>query len=104
MFTRITEKLNLIVSLHQVEKKLGSSPNGITQAEVEKRTTGLLSMLAERFRESAVERVPQNSLVVLPFTNLGATEVAPLYGVALADAIAAQIRRLQAVTPAGNTP
>ena len=68
-----------------------------TPAEAEKRTTGLLSMLAERFRESAVERAPQNSLVVLPFTNLGATEVAPLYGFALADAIAARLARIPAL-------
>ena len=68
-----------------------------TGAEAEKRTTGFLSMLAERFRESAVDRAPQNSLVVLPFTNLGATEVAPLYGFALADAIAARLARIPAL-------
>ena len=65
-----------------------------TGAEAEKRATGILSMLAERFRESASERAAQNSLVVLPFTNLGATEVAPLYGYALADAIAARLARI----------
>jgi tetratricopeptide (TPR) repeat protein len=68
-----------------------------TAAEAEKRNTGFLSMLAERFRESAVDRAPQNSLVVLPFTNLGATEVAPLYGFALADAIAARLARIPAL-------
>jgi serine/threonine-protein kinase len=68
-----------------------------TGIEAEKRTTGLLSMLAERFRESAVDRAPQNSLVVLPFSNLGATEVAPLYGFALADAIAARLARIPAL-------
>jgi serine/threonine-protein kinase len=31
---------------------------------------------------------------VLPFTNLGATDVAPLYGYALADAIAARLARI----------
>jgi eukaryotic-like serine/threonine-protein kinase len=36
----------------------------------------------------------QNSLVVLPFANLGATEAAPLYGYALADAIAARLARI----------
>jgi serine/threonine-protein kinase len=51
-----------------------------TGPEAEKRATGFLSMLAERFRESAAERAPQNSLVVLPFANLGAGEVAPLAG------------------------
>jgi serine/threonine-protein kinase len=54
-------------------------------------------MLAERFRESAVDRAAQNSLVVLPFTNLGATEVAPLYGFALADAISARLARIPAL-------
>jgi eukaryotic-like serine/threonine-protein kinase len=68
-----------------------------TEAEQEKRATGLLSMLAERFRESAGDKAPQNSLVVLPFTNLGATEVAPLYGYALADAIAARLARIPAL-------
>jgi serine/threonine-protein kinase len=68
-----------------------------TRAEAEKRTTGILSMLAERFRESATDRAPQNSLVVLPFANLGATEVAPLYGFALADAIAARLARIPAL-------
>src|SRR3984885_14426133 len=68
-----------------------------TGPEAEKRNTGFLSMLAERFRESAVDRAPQNSLVVLPFTNLGATEVAPLYGFALADAIAARLARIPAL-------
>ena len=66
-------------------------------AEAEKRTTGFLSMLAERFRESAGDRATQNSLVVLPFANLGATEVAPLYGFALADAIAARLARIPAL-------
>ena len=54
-------------------------------------------MLAERFRESAPDRAQQNSLVVLPFANLGATEVAPLYGYALADAIAARLARIPAL-------
>ncbi|MGP8173405.1 MAG: protein kinase domain-containing protein [Terracidiphilus sp.] len=68
-----------------------------TSAEAQKRNTGFLSMLAERFRESAGNRAPQNSLVVLPFSNLGATEVAPLYGFALADAIAARLARIPAL-------
>jgi len=69
----------------------------VTGAEAEKRTTGLLSMLAERFRESAGEQKAQNSLVVLPFANLGASEAAPLYGYALADAIAARLARIPAL-------
>ena len=65
-----------------------------TGPEAEKRTTGLLSMLAERFRESTGEQKTQNSLVVLPFVNLGTTQAAPLYGFALADAIAARLARI----------
>jgi eukaryotic-like serine/threonine-protein kinase len=65
-----------------------------TEAEAEKRTTGFLSMLAERFRESNGDRAAQNSIVVLPFANLGTKDVAPLYGYALADAIAARLARI----------
>ena len=65
-----------------------------TGPEAEKRSTSFLSMLAERFRESSTETQRQNSLVVLPFHNLGTTEVAPLYGLALADAIAARLARI----------
>jgi serine/threonine-protein kinase len=68
-----------------------------TGPEAEKRTTGLLSMLAERFRESTGDQKTQNSLVVLPFANLGATAAAPLYGYALADAIAARLARIPAL-------
>ena len=69
--------------------------------EEEKRATGLLSMLAERFRESgATASARQNSIVVLPFVNFGNTvatqekEPAPLYGYALADAIAVRLARM----------
>ena len=65
-----------------------------TGPTAEKRATGLLSMLAERFRESAGDHAGENSLVVLPFTNIGAAEAAPLYGYALADAIAARLARV----------
>ncbi|HEV2279017.1 MAG TPA: protein kinase [Acidobacteriaceae bacterium] len=68
-----------------------------TPAEQEKRTTGLLSMLAERFRESAEESTRQNTILVLPFQNLGAKDAAPLYGFALADAIAARIARMSSL-------
>ncbi len=66
-------------------------------AEAEKRATGILSMLAERFREPAAERATQNSIVVLPFANLGVTEVAPFFDLALADAIAARLARIPAL-------
>jgi serine/threonine protein kinase/tetratricopeptide (TPR) repeat protein len=63
--------------------------------EEEKRTTGILSMLAERFREPAATAADkQNSIVVLPFINYGPADVAPLYGYALADAIAARLARM----------
>ncbi|GAC1416403.1 MAG: hypothetical protein NVSMB62_05970 [Acidobacteriaceae bacterium] len=70
--------------------------------EEEKRNTGILSMLAERFRESgATSTTKQNSIVVLPFINLGNSSVtvpaqapSPLYGYALADAVAARLARM----------
>jgi serine/threonine protein kinase/tetratricopeptide (TPR) repeat protein len=63
--------------------------------EEEKRSTGILSMLAERFRESGTTtNGKQNSIVVLPFVNFGPADVAPLYGYALADAIAARLARM----------
>jgi len=68
-----------------------------TGPEAEKRSTSFLSMLAERFRESSSEQPRQNSVVVLPFNNLGTTEVAPLYGFALADAIAARLARIPSI-------
>ena len=68
-----------------------------TGPEAEKRSTSFLSMLAERFRESTPEAARQNSVVVLPFNNLGTTAVAPLYGFALADAIAARLARIPSI-------
>ena len=73
--------------------------------EEEKRTTGILSMLAERFRESGgTDKAKQNSIVVLPFVNLGAVSASagaqapsPLYGYALADAIAARLARMSSL-------
>jgi serine/threonine-protein kinase len=85
----------------------------VETVEEEKRTTGLLSMLAERFRESGpANATKQNTIVVLPFINYGTTnrpgpagmpetyvpntfqEPSPLYGYALADAIAARLARM----------
>jgi serine/threonine-protein kinase len=97
----VREALKTIMKALQIETGVipGEAAANLptTGAEAEKRATGFLSMLAERFRESAGERAPQNSLVVLPFANLGATEVAPLYGFALADAIAARLARIPAL-------
>jgi TolB-like protein/Flp pilus assembly protein TadD len=97
----VREALRTVMKAGQIESgilpgeaaaRLPASP-----AEEEKRTAGILSLLAERFREPAAEPRRQNSLVVLPFTNLGATEAAPLYGLALADAIAARLARIPAL-------
>ncbi len=94
----VREALKTIMRAERIET--GSIPGEAaanlptTGIEAEKRATGFLSMLAERFRESSEDRPQQNSLVVLPFTNLGAAEVAPLYGYALADAIAARLARI----------
>jgi serine/threonine-protein kinase len=97
----VREALKTLMKAMQIETGIipGDAAANLptTGPEAEKRATGFLSMLAERFRESAVERAPQNSLVVLPFANLGATEVAPLYGFALADAIAARLARIPAL-------
>jgi serine/threonine-protein kinase len=97
----VREALKTIMKALQIETGIipGDAAANLptTAAETEKRNTGLLSMLAERFRESASDRAPQTSLVVLPFANLGATEVAPLYGFALADAIAARLARIPAL-------
>jgi len=97
----VREALKTIMKALQIETGIipGDAAANLptTGPEAEKRATGFLSMLAERFRESAVDRAPQSSLVVLPFTNLGATEVAPLYGFALADAIAARLARIPAL-------
>jgi serine/threonine-protein kinase len=71
-----------------------ASTAGMPLQERERRTSGLLSMLAERFRDSAEAQPKQNSILVLPFANFGPTEVAPLYGFALADAIAARLARM----------
>jgi serine/threonine-protein kinase len=63
--------------------------------EEEKRTTGILSMLAERFRDSTAVTVSKGpSMVVLPFVNLGSNEATHFYGVALADALAARLAKV----------
>jgi serine/threonine-protein kinase len=63
--------------------------------EEEKRTTGILSMLAERFRESASSSEKKaTDIVVLPFVNLGTTEAQHFFGQALADAIATRLAKV----------
>lgn len=74
---------------------LNSGRSGIETAEEEKRSTGILSLLAERFREPAANTTKrQNSVVVLPFIDFSAANVSPLYGHALADAIGARLARM----------
>jgi serine/threonine protein kinase/tetratricopeptide (TPR) repeat protein len=63
--------------------------------EEEKRTTGILSMLAERFRESTATAVTKGpNIVVLPFVNLGSSDSTHFYGFALADALAARLAKV----------
>ena len=63
--------------------------------EEEKRTTGILSMLAERFRDSVSTTASKGTnIVVLPFVNLGTTAATPFYGYALADALAARLAKV----------
>ncbi|HVC46846.1 MAG TPA: protein kinase [Terracidiphilus sp.] len=94
----VREALKTIMKALQIETGVipGDAAANLptSSAEAEKRSTGILSMLAERFRESNADKAPQNTLVVLPFTNLGSAAVAPLYGYALADAIAARLARI----------
>jgi len=97
----VREALKTIMKALQIETGIipgdAAANLPITEAEAEKRTTGFLSMLAERFRESSGDRATQNSIFVLPFANLGPKDVAPLYGYALADAIAARLARIPAL-------
>jgi serine/threonine-protein kinase len=94
----VREALKTIMKAMQIETGVipgdAAANLPVSAAEQEMRNTGFLSMLAERFREPAVDRTAQNSLMVLPFTNLGLTEAAPLYGFALADAISARLARI----------
>jgi serine/threonine protein kinase/tetratricopeptide (TPR) repeat protein len=98
----VREALKTIMKTRQIET--GVIPGDAaavlppsTPAEQEKRTTGILSMLAERFRESSTEKSEHNTILVLPFQNLGATDIAPLYGFALADALATRIARMSSL-------
>src|ERR1700677_3181144 len=69
----------------------------VPAAERAQRATGFLSMLAERFRESADVQQKQNTILVLPFQNFGQSGESPLYGYALADAIAARLARMSSL-------
>jgi len=63
--------------------------------EEEKRTTGILSMLAERFRDSTATTASKGpNIVVLPFVNLESSDSRQFYGYALADALAARLAKV----------
>ncbi len=68
----VREALKTIMRTKQFETGMPFElPANVPPAEQEKRSTGVLSMLAERFRESADEQAKENSILVLPFRNFG---------------------------------
>ncbi len=74
---------------------LSGSRDGEQTVAEEKRSTGILSMLAERFREPAANATNrQTTVVVLPFIDFSQANTSPLYGHALADAIGARLARM----------
>ena len=97
----VREALKTIMKALQIETGIipgdAAANLPVSPAEAEKRSTGFLSMLAERFRESAATQSKQNTVLVLPFQNLGGADVAPLYGFALADAIGARLARMSSL-------
>src|ERR1700733_8948416 len=97
----VREGLKTIMKALQIETGIipGDAAANLppSTAEAEKRATGLLSMLAERFRESADTKEKHSTIMVLPFQNFGPSQVAPLYGFALADAIAARLARMSSL-------
>lgn len=96
----VREALKTIMMALQLDSVVipGEPVVSLETPEEEKRTTGILSMLAERFREAGSSTAEkQNSIVVLPFVNFGPADVAPLYGYALADAIAARLARMSSL-------
>ncbi|MFC6647464.1 protein kinase [Granulicella cerasi] len=95
----ILKTLQLDAMVMQGEGAVGMSARqrlDLETPEEEKRTTGILSMLAERFRESTPKEQQDTtmSIVVLPFVNLGAADASPFYGSALADAIGARLAKV----------
>ena len=94
----VREALKTIMKAMQIESGIipgeAAAALPVSTAEQEKQTTGFLSMLAERFRETPASAAKQNTIIVLPLKNVGPAPVAPLYGFALADAIAARLARM----------
>ncbi len=106
----LREGLKTIVKSLQLDSMLMPGEGAINMAmqqrldmdrpEEEKRTTGILSMLAERFRESTASTASKGpNIVVLPFVNLGSglvesSDSRQFYGYALADALAARLAKV----------
>ncbi|MGA7158661.1 MAG: protein kinase [Acidobacteriaceae bacterium] len=101
----LREGLKTIVKALQLDSMLMPGEGAINMAaqqrldmerpEEEKRTTGILSMLAERFRDSTATTASKGpNIVVLPFVNLESTESRQFYGYALADALAARLAKV----------
>ena len=69
-----------------------------TNAEAEKRTTGIFFDARRALsRVGGDTKEKQNTILVLPFQDFGSAEAAPLYGFALADAIAARLARMSSL-------
>jgi serine/threonine-protein kinase len=101
----LREGLKTIVKSLQLDTMLMPGEGAINMAmqqrldmdrpEEEKRTTGILSMLAERFRDSAANPASKGpNIVVLPFVNLESSDSRQFYGYALADALAARLAKV----------
>jgi eukaryotic-like serine/threonine-protein kinase len=94
----LREALRTIMKTMQLETgflPVDPGPNVQVRAgDRSQRSTGFLSMLAERFREPAEVQQKQNTIIVLPFQNFGQSEESPLYGSALADALGARLARV----------
>jgi len=101
----LREGLKTIVKSLQLDSMLMPGEGAINMAmqqrldmdrpEEEKRTTGILSMLAERFRDSSTSTASKGpNIVVLPFVNLESSDSRQFYGYALADALAARLAKV----------
>jgi serine/threonine-protein kinase len=101
----LREGLKTIVKSLQLDTMLMPGEGAINMAmqqrldmdrpEEEKRTTGILSMLAERFRDSTATTASKGpNIVVLPFVNLESSDSRQFYGYALADALAARLAKV----------
>ena len=101
----LREGLKTIVKSFQFDSMLMPGEGAINMAaqqrldmerpDEEKRSTGILSMLAERFRDSTTTTASKGpNIVVLPFVNLESSDSRQFYGYALADALAARLAKV----------